>query len=308
VTESSVGIHIVFLLPGSLKHHDANNLPLLNRMLSRAVPLSFPSAQEPVLSRYFRLGATPWPWASITREYDRGDAQNHTWVRADPAHWQVGSTGGHLCAVGDFGLSNAEVEALYATLTPFFAEHHYEFSAPAPNRWYLRALKHATVVPHFEHPDIAVQRHWSALLETNKEEMTAQQLLNEVQMVLHQHSVNNARMQNGQKTINSLWFWGAGCFPSRRESTVTHILTRDNALISLANACGVLVSDTWPDSSSSGVYLVDLRVLKDDAKLISDWLGPAFRAWHKRELATIEFCFADGHACRLETKPWWQIW
>ena len=35
-------------------------------------------------------------------------------------------------------------------------------------------------------------------------------LLNEAQMVLHAHPVNEAREARGEPAVNSLWLWGAG--------------------------------------------------------------------------------------------------
>ena len=38
-------------------------------------------------------------------------------------------------------------------------------------------------------------------------------LLNEMQMFLHQHDINQARLRSGLLPINSLWFWGGGAKP-----------------------------------------------------------------------------------------------
>ena len=38
----------------------------------------------------------------------------------------------------------------------------------------------------------------------------ADKLLNEIQMFMHQHPVNQQRIQRGTLPINSLWFWGGG--------------------------------------------------------------------------------------------------
>ena len=45
-------------------------------------------------------------------------------------------------------------------------------------------------------------------------------LLNEIQMFMHQHEVNQQRMQSGLLAINSLWFWGAGSRPQTLDSNL----------------------------------------------------------------------------------------
>ncbi|MCP4492541.1 MAG: hypothetical protein GY820_35325 [Gammaproteobacteria bacterium] len=46
-------------------------------------------------------------------------------------------------------------------------------------------------------------------------------LINEMQMFMHAHAINQRRLQNGQLAINSLWCWGAGEYqpPQRRYSS-----------------------------------------------------------------------------------------
>ena len=39
-------------------------------------------------------------------------------------------------------------------------------------------------------------------------------LLNEVQVLLHQHPLNAARQTRGLPPVNSVWFWGAGRLPA----------------------------------------------------------------------------------------------
>jgi hypothetical protein len=38
--------------------------------------------------------------------------------------------------------------------------------------------------------------------------------INEAQMVLHAHPVNQARQAAGQPVVNSLWPWGGGRLPA----------------------------------------------------------------------------------------------
>ena len=65
------------------------------------------------------------------------------------------------------------------------------------------------------------------------------QVLNEAQMVLHSHPVNEAREARGEAPVNSIWLWGAGPIP-KIESTRWHSVSADEPLaLGLARAAGI---------------------------------------------------------------------
>jgi hypothetical protein len=47
-------------------------------------------------------------------------------------------------------------------------------------------------------------------IEQSRQNLPWYKLLNEIQMFMHQHPVNQQRIQRGLVAINSLWFWGGG--------------------------------------------------------------------------------------------------
>jgi hypothetical protein len=54
-------------------------------------------------------------------------------------------------------------------------------------------------------------------------------LMNEIQMVLHEHPLNAERERRGDPPINSVWLWGAGRLPAAAEGR-WHSVTADDAL------------------------------------------------------------------------------
>ena len=56
---------------------------------------------------------------------------------------------------------------------------------------------------------------------------THDQLLSELQMALHDHEVNLNRALRGERTINSLWFWGGGIAPEKETCTIPPLFSDD---------------------------------------------------------------------------------
>jgi hypothetical protein len=61
---------------------------------------------------------------------------------------------------------------------------------------------------------VAAGSNVDALRPQGEDAMVWQRFTNEVQMLLHEHPVNEAREQRGLAPINSVWFWGAGAQPA----------------------------------------------------------------------------------------------
>lgn len=72
--------------------------------------------------------------------------------------------------------------------------------------------------------------HWLNPKERNKGLNRLLFLQNEVQMLLHEHPINEARLQQGQKPVNSFWLSGAGALPTGYDREQQHNLEYINAL------------------------------------------------------------------------------
>ncbi len=72
---------------------------------------------------------------------------------------------------------------------------------------------------HYPHYLSIVGRKVDQYIEQSRSALPWYQLINEMQMFLHSHEVNQKRLANGQLPINSLWCWGAGSFqmPQRQK-------------------------------------------------------------------------------------------
>jgi len=290
--------------------------PVLATALGRAdvVPVGQAGERSQVL-RHFEVLPRGWPVAALTRQRDAGDAAGSTWLRADPAWVRPDISGARLFACGE-GLqpTQADCDALLPALRPLFGDAGFALDSPVPSRWYLR-LPHGSKLPAFADPtdalgadvfeflpgdaggDAALARRWRALL-------------NEAQVVLHNHPWNARRAAAGKPPINSLWFWGAGAFPDRVCSGAGRIETGDDLLAAFAAAGGCHLHALPPRFSPTGSEqtLVDLRGQRDLSLVSRDWLVPAISALRQRRIRGIHLDFPNVAGVRMTAGQRWRVW
>jgi hypothetical protein len=75
---------------------------------------------------------------------------------------------------------------------------------------FLLHLKQFEAPTYYPHILSVLGKTANPYIEQSRQNLQWYKLLNEIQMFMHQHEVNQQRIQRGQVSINSLWFWGAG--------------------------------------------------------------------------------------------------
>ncbi len=101
-------------------------------------------------------------------------------------------------------------------------------------------------------------------LSQSRRNLAWYKLLNEMQMFMHQHSVNQARMRRGLAAVNSLWLWGAGALPGSFERRLDWY-GDDRLLSRFANSLGLAVATIEEIADSDprdDIVAVDLRLLE----------------------------------------------
>jgi len=267
------------------------------RFLARADrPADGEAGERAQLLRHFDLLPRGWPMAAITRQRDAGDAGLHSWLRADPCHVRPDMTGARVLAIGELGLDHDDAQALLAPLRPLFGDLGFQLSAPVPSRWYV-ALPVEARLPAFSAPDVVLGDDLFAHLPDGPEGRRWRALLNEAQVILHNHPVNQARVQVGKPAVNSLCFWGAGRLPDHARSVFTAVSSQEPELLSLAQLAGIA-------NTADGPQLLDLRQARDWSA-VEQRLLPGLRALGAAE---VQLDFADGALFSLKTPQRWRFW
>lgn len=273
------------------------------------------------LERHFAGLPQGWSAASLTRRADRdgaaGDAADGgehatVWLRADPAHVRPDLNGARLLGIGErLALSQADVDALLPDLQALLDDDGMRLDAPHPARWYLR-LPPGFPVPRFSDPDTALGEDLFDHQPRGADARRWRSLLNELQIVLHNHPWNAARTARGLAPVNALWVWGEGVTPTRVTTDLALACSDDDLVRALALAAGAdarsLPRDLADIADREGHMLCDLRHARDLAALRRDWLEPALAAIRDGRLAGLQIDSLDGRRFRLAKTQRLRFW
>jgi len=278
------------LLPdafGSEPYRDLR-LPVLETLLARGTIARHPALERDAwLCRAFGVAKQQdWPVAPLTLAADGVDPQHYYWLRADPVELRMEHNRLVLArAVSD--LDAIESGELIAGLNRHFARDGITWLAPFPRRWYLRADRAPAIAT--TPLACAANRDIETHLPRGDSALDWHRVINEAQMVLHEHAVNVAREARGAATVNSIWLWGGGTAPAIGRPPY-HIAWGDDALTcSLAAAAGVSRHDL---PGNGAAWLTAATAADDHHLLVLDQLSDALRtggivAW-REQLATLE--------------------
>lgn len=261
------------------------------------------------MAEYFRWPGGPLPAAALIRQSVAGDAGTAQWLSADPAWVQPELSGARLLACGNLGLTVEESAALVAALTETFEAEGMCLQMGDAQHWQLR-LPADVDVPSFPEPEDALGADLFEQLPKGDAGRRWRALINEAQVVLHNHPVNRARASRGLPPVNSVWLWGPGVLPDWIECGLSRIHSDDLLAWSLGHKADVDVQarSAFVGSDASPYTLLDLQDVQADDFARSWW--PAIQA-RLEDGAELRLAFADGtrtvlrkhHRLRFWRKP-----
>jgi len=226
---------------------------------------------------------------------DGGNPGDGLWLRADPVHLRVDRDTLVLADTAVFSLDMDEATALVVSLNAHFAPG-LEIHAPYPQRWYAHLQTPAK--SRFQPIAVARGQPITAQLPRGEDGMHWHALMNEVQMLLHEHPVNQAREARGELPVNSIWLWGEGTTHVADKRPFQNVLSNDAVARGLCLASGAGVSPVPADAAAwlagapgTGTTLIVLDALRAPAayqeaeawqnaarKLEHDWFAPLLAA------------------------------
>jgi hypothetical protein len=285
-------MHGELMLAGALAAEA--RLPALERLLARGrVTRADPQGVAAWLGR--ACGLDPVPAGALTA----GEAGFR--LRADPVHYRV--LRDRVVIVPAAALDAQTADALVATLNRHFAGHH-EFRAATPGAWTMTSAPAPIDAPPAaevfgrDFAECLPAAPWPALL-------------NEIQMVLHEHPANNGR----EGPANGVWLWGAGERPEKVSAPWRSIASDDALAQGLARAAGI-ESHAAPRTAAewlvtlpgAGRHLVQLGALEgamDDA-----WVAPLLDALRAGRLGMLTLHAPEAglavEAVRLDLRRFWR--
>ena len=171
------------------------------------------------------------------------------WLRADPVHLRVEHERVLLADSRTFSISLEEACQFVEVINKHFAKDDFSPSCEMDNRrklisllplsadrWYLYMQTTPIIQTHLLSE--AAAKNINEHFPYGTEGMFWKGILNEIQMLLYEHPLNQAREQRGDLAINGIWLWGGGVIPKFVTSPYTHVWSNDVFPRSLARACG----------------------------------------------------------------------
>jgi len=263
------------------------SLPALEKLLARsrqepmaaqphkgAIPQGDNVSLEARLCAHF--GVLDESVAPITLQADGMQAEGFYWLRADPVHLQLQRAQMNLHA--NAMLSVDEAAQLCDSLNQHFAGEHFKFFALHPQRWYVRLDAAPDLVTH---PLMQVAgKNIRPYMPSGADALYWNGVMNEVQMLLHEHAVNIAREARGEVAINSVWLWGGGF-----AQILPHIPQGDNEGTMSQPPFTRVVGDSLLPQAFAEYAGIPYFNLLDDEPWLADVSGEILVVWEGQRLA-----------------------
>ncbi|MDT3736039.1 MAG: hypothetical protein ROZ00_07430 [Denitratisoma sp.] len=249
------------------------------------------------------------------------DPGKDAWLCADPVHLRFSRNTLVVDAAGpDLGMD--EAAQLATALNDHLADFG-EFLAPHPRRWYLRPRKPPRIATH---PPAAVAgRTLEPFLPQGEEARDWRRLINEAQVLLHNHPLNTAREAAGRATANSLWPWGAGILPDTAKAPAPHVHADQPLALGLAKLAGapatplpagagdaVPHSLTFLETLEAPAQGLDAAAWRTGlAELEARWFAPMLAALKARRTHGLRLTVLGDDAVvdvTLDAGDLWQFW
>ena len=260
-----------------------------------------------MLRECFEFTGTEIPVAALTRSLDAADTGSALWLRADPAWVVADAVTLRLLACGDMQLSTDDCMALARPLKRLFGDAGFLLEPVTPARWYLRCPPGAKL-PAFSSPQAALGDDIARHLPEGDAGRRWRHLLNEAQVILHNHPLNAERVRRGLAPVNSLWIWGAGMLPDWVRTTYGFVVSSDEIVHALARLAkipvGASLADALPTSAAGERILIDV----DKAAPEGEWQEPIQRALNDRVITELHLRFASGECYRYRRGHRWRFW
>ncbi len=145
--------------------------------------------------------------AAITWQRMGNDAGNFYWLYAAPVHLVLQRDTFSLAEPVPMPLESGEIDVLTAALDKHFEVERMQFFWHE-NQWFLRLETNPNIQTHA--PEAALNKAVGAYLPTGEGAMQWASFTNEIQMLLYEHPINQAREAKGLLIVNSIWCYGGG--------------------------------------------------------------------------------------------------
>ena len=226
----------------------------IDAMLSSALNIR-PQVGEPAAEASWGDGL------SMAQACADGHAQPRRLLLAEAIHLQADMHGAIAMPISTDNKNKDDIDIIIRDLGDLF-KVDCDITAIDDGR-YLLQLKQFDSPTHYPHPLSILGKSISPFIEQSREILPWYRLVNEFQMFMYQHPVNQRRQLEGRLTINSLWVWGAG---ERQATDLESLWYCDDPLLNrFAASLGLPIESCGniaAGDDNKNAIVVDLRLLQ----------------------------------------------
>jgi hypothetical protein len=207
-------------------------------------------------------------------------------------------------------LSDDHAAILIELLNRHFVDDGVHFIAARAATWFARCDR--TFSLSTSPLDAAIGRSIYPYLPRGADGNTWQRWQVEIQMLLHEHAVNQQRDARGLSPISSVWFWGNGrmaevrtpalaaAFASADENgdLVRGLARRVGLSVDVLPAAFPGILDRSNDTGNAVVALASMTSESAVKRFGVDWLQPAVTALEAGKISALQI-IADGHGAAV---------
>jgi hypothetical protein len=193
-------------------------------------------------------------------------------VMADPAH---------------LNLSDEESQQLLQAMQPFLQEDGLQVTWHSALMWHAQGAMLADLA--CASLDRVIGENVKAWMPDRPEARPLQRLQSEMQMLLYNHPVNNARDARRQITVNAFWLHGAGSLPANTPASVPTLSVSDDLRQSALRGDVQAWRQAWQqiDATALADLLADLKATgQATLSLCSEHAAHTYTAapaaWHQK--------------------------
>jgi len=267
-----------------------------------------------ILSRIVSVLGLPDPQEGLAalRMWGQTGDRPAVWIAAaDPVYLEPRLD--HLClhAPKRDSVPSADLRALIDHLQVTLADEQEFGFARLGGSCYLRAREPiaTAAVPAY----VVDQQVPSEFLPAGEDTASYRNLLSEIEMSLHDHEVNQRRIDQGEQPINSMWLWGGGFAPKRETRPQPPLFADDPLLLGYWDSA-IAAAELWPGSiaeclgSSPDGFVAVVPQIQETPNILHDSLQQLRAALRARRISRLTILFRDGLRADVERSHALRFW
>jgi hypothetical protein len=240
------------------------------------------------------------------------------WMHLEPVHFVAGLDRLNLLPLtATARLTHEERESLRTVIAVHLREWNLQLHTLTDGSWLVRAEQAMDIVTTC--PEAAASSELDSALPSGKDAGSLRRLMTEMQMLLHDHPVNQRRTRTGLPVVNALWPWGSGIEAGNDSAHLgsSHLpvacgdlpylrgIYRENQSLirPAARDCAGLL-----ESVANAARVIAVVEVEEQSVLEDNWVAPLVRALAAGRLARLDLVLDDWHldASRSALRRFWR--